>query len=388
VTAALYSNEIETPAFVYSESVLSSTASRIRSICEDADCRFLFSTKPACLSPIIEFLSDHVDGYSVSSRFDALIVAGSKKLQQTIHHVSPAIKSDDFGDLTELCNTITANSLRQAEALLAVGYSSEKVGLRINPHHSYLSDPRYDPCRKGSKLGIQLDMLPESKSNEIRNIFSGVHIHNNCESLDLNELRETVDSVLSKATWIFKHANWVNLGGGYFLNEDLDTQPLVETVQRLKGEFGLDVFIEPGNAVVRDAGCLVATVLDVIEGGDCPIAILDTSVNHMPEVFEYQFQPDVASQTKDGDYKVILAGCSCLAGDCFGEYCFSEPIRVGKRIIFEKMGAYTISKWNFFNGINLPTIYSIDSTGNPVVQKKFSFRDYIFGSGADQIASF
>ena len=122
--------------------------------------------------------------------------------------------------------------------------------------------------------------------------------------------------------------------------------------------------MEPGATVVREAGAIVSTVLDVLHSGGKDIVILDTTVNHMPEVFEYQFEPDVATTVANGQYWYTLAGRSCLAGDIFGEYGFDEPIRIGSKIVFENTGAYTVPKWNQFNGIPTPRIYLLTDTGD------------------------
>ena len=143
---------------------------------------------------------------------------------------------------------------------------------------------------------------------------------------------------------------------------DTDTKPFEEVVGLLRSR-GLEVFIEPGAALVREAGTLVSTVLDIVKNDNKLTAILDTTVNHMPEVFEYQFEPDVVNTVEDGKFSYILAGRSCLAGDIFGEYGFEKAINIGDSIVFPDAGAYTVPKWNRFNGIPFPTVYLMTTSG-------------------------
>jgi carboxynorspermidine decarboxylase len=107
----------------------------------------------------------------------------------------------------------------------------------------------------------------------------------------------------------------------------------------------------------------------------------------MPEVFEFQFSPDVAASNDDGKYQYLLAGCSCLAGDLFGEYSFDEPLEIGSRVVFENMGAYTSTKWHYFNGINLPTIYSLTSDGQLVLEREFTYEEFARRNGVESYAA-
>jgi carboxynorspermidine decarboxylase len=84
---------------------------------------------------------------------------------------------------------------------------------------------------------------------------------------------------------------------------------------------------------------------------------MDTSVNHNPEVFEYQRQPLLHEHDAQGRYSALLAGCTCLAGDVFGEYRFNQPLKIGDKLVFKEVGAYSLIKANRFNGYPLPDIY-------------------------------
>ena len=106
------------------------------------------------------------------------------------------------------------------------------------------------------------------------------------------------------------------------------------------------------------------------------VAVLDTTVNHMPEVFEYGFEPDVLGHDDDADHEYLLAGCTCLAGDLFGLYQFHEPLEAGSKVVFDNAGAYTLPKAHIFNGVNLPTIYAVSESGDLVLKKRFTYTEY------------
>ena len=120
---------------------------------------------------------------------------------------------------------------------------------------------------------------------------------------------------------------WINLGGGYVWDETTDFGPLQEAVDLLTTKYGLQVFLEPGAGIVNSAGYLVASVIDLFKCDGKMIAVLDTTVNHLPEVFEYQYEPDVIEHVDDAPHEYILAGCSCMSGDLFGEGAVAALIK-------------------------------------------------------------
>ena len=161
------------------------------------------------------------------------------------------------------------------------------------------------------------------------------------------------------------------------LGEAGAVEKLAEVIGRLRHTYGVDVFIEPGAAFIRSAGYIVSSVLDVINGTNKAIAVLDTTVNHWPEIYEYQFEPDVVDHVERGRYEYVLAGCSCLPGDILGEYSFDSPLTVGSRVVIANAGAYSLAKAHFFNGINLPTIFALTGDGKLVMKRRYTYQDFL-----------
>lgn len=170
--------------------------------------------------------------------------------------------------------------------------------------------------------------------------------------------------------------DWVNLGGGYLFNHD-SFDVLAECAALIRARFDAEVYIEPGAAIVRSAGYLVTEILDITPIDGTNVVILDTTVNHMPEVFEFNYSPEVFGQLDNGPYEYILAGTTCLAGDIFGTYRFADPLEVGQRLIFCDAGAYALSKAHRFNGVNLPNIGLLETTNEYRITKTYSYRDFI-----------
>ena len=187
--------------------------------------------------------------------------------------------------------------------------------------------------------------------------LEGVHIHNNCESDDLSQLAQSAEA-LSDTLKRIDDLSWANLGGGYYLGPEMDTSPLEQVVGRLRSDYDVKVFIEPGTALAQQAGFLVTEALDVFPNDRTDIVVLDTSTSHMPEVFEYQYTPAVSRPEVDEGNPTRLAGRTCLAGDIFGDYDFQDPVRIGDRIaIMDAGGLLTLARRSFQRNTDSQCLY-------------------------------
>jgi len=335
----------------------------------------LYATKACGLAAVIQILNQFVDGFAVASPSEARLVFGFISGSRNLHITTPGFKKEWFDEPLGLTH-VAFNSTSQFDRLQKAAPSSISLGIRVNPGLSCVEDERYNPCRRYSKLGVPLVELVNWLDGQGPPRLEGLHFHNACLCESWISLRDTVARITSHLDSVLASMKWINLGGGFVWDETTDFAPLQETVNMLTTNYGLAVFIEPGAGFVNSAGYLVASVTDLFKSDEKTIAVLDTTVNHLPEVFEYQFEPDVAGNVDNGRHQYILAGCSCLAGDVFGEYAFDEPLEIGSRITFENVGAYTIVKANMFNGINLPSIYALDQTGRTELVKEFTFDDF------------
>jgi len=383
VSEELNSSAVNTPALIFDEKVLLTDIERICTIVKNAQCELIYSLKPLTLYPILSIISNFVDGFGVSSLFEAKLIQNLIKMQQTVHFTSPGMRKDELKEMSEYCDHICYNSLSQWESCLNEKFDFTGIGLRVNPEISFINDERYDPCRKYSKLGIPInDLQKEFKKSPAKfTNIQGLHFHTNCESNDFSQLLQVVQLIDRKLDGLLKKVDWINIGGGYYFDTPKNINDFYKAVDILKNKYDLRVIVEPGAAFVLKSGTLISTVIDLFKNDDKEIAVLDTTVNHMTEVFEYQYEPDIAGHTENGEYEYILAGASCLSGDIIGEYSFNESLNVGSRLTIENIGAYSFVKSNTFNGINLPDIYLRDKNEKINLIKKNTYEDYSIKNG-------
>ncbi len=374
---------LDTPAFVYDERALRDALSAMHALLGDSGCRLLYPLKPFSHAGALECIAPHVDGFAASSPFEAAFSRAVLGRAGSIHLTTPALSDRDLGAIVDNCDYVALNSLSQWGRLHAAFAGRLSCGLRINPQYSVVADARYDPCRPHSKLGVPLDAMERAVADDPRALqgLQGIHFHTNCDSPDFGQLAETIDHIEKRLSRALDGLAWVNLGGGYIADNARNVDRFHACAKRLRERFGITLFVEPGAAIARAAGTIVASVVDLFDSGGTSVAVLDTTVNHYPEVFEYQFRPDVAGHHPAHEHAYLLAGASCLAGDLFGTCRFDAPLKVGSRVAFVNAGAYTLVKAHRFNGINMPTIYRRDETGRLAVVQRFSYEDFLRQNG-------
>ena len=172
---------------------------------------------------------------------------------------------------------------------------------------------------------------------------------------------------------------WLNMGGGHHITrKDYDREKLINLIKKIKSEYDVEVYLEPGEAIALNAGYLVTEVLDIVENGISTLILDASAACHMPDVLEMPYRPPLRDSGEAGEkeYTYRLSSYTCLAGDIIGDYSFDKEIRIGDRLIFEDMAIYSMVKNNTFNGIPLPDICAMDEEDNCRLIKSFGYEDF------------
>lgn len=375
--------ELRTPCYVILESALRRNGEILKKLREDTGCRILLAQKCFSNYELYGILSEYLDGTEASGLYEARL--GFEKMPGRECHVfSAAYREDEFSELLGYADHIVFNSLTQLERFGKRAKSAGKsLGLRLNPEFSTQEGHEiYDPCAPGSRLGVrrsELDSLEPEKREELLGLLDGLHFHTLCEQ-DSDALEATLGAVLERFSDLFRlPLKWINLGGGHHITrEGYDIARLGRCIKALRGR-GLEVYLEPGEAVALNAGVLISEVLDIrpADSTGIPTAILDTSAAcHMPDVLEMPYRPPLEGTSDDKPCKVRLGSQTCLAGDVIGVYGFDSPLDVGDRLTFGDMAIYTMVKTNTFNGMPLPDIVLERPDGECVYLRRFGYHDF------------
>ena len=293
------------------------------------------------------------------------------------HVFAPAFRTEDMRELVQICDHIVFNSIAQLEKHRELWENANtSVGIRINPECSTQESEHaiYDPCAVGSRLGVTLANFPE----ELPAGVEGLHFHTLCEQ-NSDDLITTFKAFEAKFGKFFGQLKWLNLGGGHHITRaDYDVQALIDLVKYIRSTYGVEVYLEPGEAVALNAGYLVTEVLDIVHNG-MDILILDASAAcHMPDVLEMPYRPPLryGYEANEKAHTYRLSSMTCLAGDVIGDYSFEQSINVGDKLIFEDMAIYSMVKNNTFNGMPLPDIVLLKKDGSTELVRRFGYEDF------------
>ncbi|MDP2278734.1 MAG: carboxynorspermidine decarboxylase, partial [Nitrospirota bacterium] len=303
---------------------------------------------------------------------------GHEEFKKEVHTFSAAYRVKEINQILKLSDSIVFNSFYQLQRYgRAAKKSGVEIGLRVNPGHSEVETDMYNPCAPNSRLGIVHSIFRQEFPSQ-KSIVDGLHFHVMCQQ-NADVLKRVLRSFEKLYGKYIKGLKWVNFGGGHHITrDDYDIELLTKLINDFKHRYAVQVFLEPGEASVYDAGVLISSVLDIVKN-KTEIAIMDTSAEtHMPDVLLMPYRPHVLGSGKKNEkkYRYRLAGPSCLAGDIIGEYSFDNPLKRGDKLIFTDMALYSIVKNTTFNGITLPDIAVIRDGGKIEVVKKFGYRDY------------
>lgn len=368
---------LETPCFVIDEALIAKNLEILDSVQKRTGCKILMALKAFSGYGSFPLIRKVLPGTCASSLHEAIL--GREKFGGEVHVFGAAYSDHDFRELLKYANHIDFNSFaqwRHFRPLAEKHMGHVSFGLRINPEHSEGTVPIYDPCAPNSRLGITRS---EFRPEELDGI-SYLHFHNLCQQ-NADSLTRTLAAVEEKFGEFIPKMKYVNFGGGHHITRpDYDIEQLCEVIMSFKKRYpGVQVYLEPGEAVTLNAGFLVSTVLDIVKNG-MEIAVLDASAAaHMPDVIEMPYRPFVidSGEADEKPHTYRFAGPSCLAGDVIGDYSFDKPLQIGDRVVFTDMAIYSMVKTNTFNGLRLPNIYISDVQGKIRLWKRFGYRDFL-----------
>ena len=251
------------------EEKIISNLSILKNIKEEAGCKILLAQKAFSMFSLYPLIEKYLDGTTASGLYEARL--GREEFKGEVHVFSPAFRDDEFDEIVSLCDHIVFNS--PAEVFRFHERAKGKsLGLRVNPECSTQETAIYDPCAKGSRLGTTLENFDPA----VLSYIDGLHFHTLCEQ-GADALDITLKAFEEKFGKYLKGLKWVNFGGGHHITrDDYDRKLLIGLVREFKERYGVEVYLEPGEAIALNAGYLVTKVLDVVHN-DIDIALLDTS---------------------------------------------------------------------------------------------------------------
>ena len=376
VEGATQAPVISTPVYLIDETLIEENMRILQYVKDRTGCKIFHALKAYAVFATFPVMSRYLDGTCASGLNEARL--GREEFKKEVHTFGAAYREDEIDRILRYSDSIIFNSFHQLETY---GRRARKqgveIGLRVNPGHAEVETEMYNPCAPRSRLGIVHDAFKDEFPG-YGDMVDGLHFHAMCE-----QNSDVLERILVFFERLYgpciRGLKWVNFGGGHHITrDDYDIERLVGLVNSFKERYGVQVYLEPGEASILNAGVLIASVLDIVKN-EAEIAIIDASAEaHMPDVLLMPYRPNImkSGEPNDKQYTYRIAGPTCLAGDIVGDYSFDQPLKRGDRLVFTDMALYSIVKNTTFNGINLPDIAVVRDGGTVEPVKRFGYKDY------------
>tara|TARA_Y100000748_G_scaffold253470_1_gene219119 strand:- start:339 stop:1445 length:1107 start_codon:yes stop_codon:yes gene_type:complete len=360
---------IKTPYYLIDKSKLARNMEKIAYVREHSGAKALLALKCFATWSVFDFMSQYMDGTTSSSLNEVKL--GKIKFPGETHAYSVAYADDEIDDVLAHSDKIIFNSISQLTRFSEASANTVR-GLRLNPGVSSSDFLIADPARPFSRLGE----WDAAKIEAVLPLISGFMIHNNCENGDFELFDQMLGQIEERFGHLLAQVSWVSLGGGiHFTGEDYPLDRFCARLKAFSERYGVQVYLEPGEAAITLSTSLEVTVLDTLYNGK-QLAVVDSSIEaHMLDLLIYR--QEAKMEPCDGPHQYMVCGKSCLAGDIFGEFNFDSELKIGDRLSFIDAAGYTMVKKNWFNGVNMPAIAIKELDGSVKLVREFGFQDYL-----------
>lgn len=220
------------------------------------------------------------------------------------------------------------------------------------------------------KFGVEpdaaVDLLLYARERGLKPVGITFHVGSQCTNIyNWSMAIDKVSSVWNKVREKGIPLKVLNIGGGYpirYTKDVVDIKTIEEMInsqvfQKFPGD--IEIHLEPGRAVVGDAGILVTSVIGKAKRGEENWLYIDAGVfNGLMEAIggiKHEYVVGSRSERK----RWTLAGPSCDSFDVINRDIFLPEPAIGDRLLVLSSGAYTISYASEFNGFPVPRTFLI-----------------------------
>ncbi|AEH33363.1 carboxynorspermidine decarboxylase [Vibrio anguillarum] len=364
-------SELQTPYFMIDESQLIANLEIARQLKEMSGVKLVLALKCFSTWGVFDIIKPYLDGTTSSGPFEVKL--GYETFGGETHAYSVGYSEADVKEVADICDKMIFNSQSQLAAYRHLVEGKASLGLRLNPGVSYAGQDLANPARQFSRLGVQTDHI----DNSVFDTINGVMFHMNCENKDADAFIALLDSISERFGQYLDKLDWVSLGGGVFFTwPGYPLEKLALALKAFSEKHQVQLYLEPGEAIITKTADLVVTVVDIVENG-MKTAIVDSATEaHRLDTLIYKEPAAILEASANGEHEYVIGSCSCLAGDQFCVASFEQPLSIGQRLHIMDSAGYTMVKLNWFNGLKMPSVYCQRSTGELQKLNEFGYEDF------------
>ncbi len=259
---------------------------------------------------------------------------------------------------------LNAESMGELEAIRELAGKHRhraRIAVRINPDVAAATHTYVATGRAQDKFGIPVSKAVAAfryASTYPELVAAGLHFHIGSQIIELEPYREALHVAFHLIEELANEGitlQYLDIGGGlgisYTGEAVLGAAELAAIVAARARDWGGTLIIEPGRAIVGDAGVLLTEVLYRKAGVPRSFVVVDSGMNDLIRPCLYQAQHRVSPVTQhEGDREEVdVVGPVCESADVLARACALPAVRPGDYLAIRDVGAYGFSMASTYN---------------------------------------
>ncbi len=364
ITVAALAETYDTPLFVYSRATILKHWSAFKDAMADRPHKICYAVKANSNLSVLRLLAEEGAGFDVVSQgeLERVVAAGGNPAEVIYSGVGK--KTEELERALSL--GIYCFNIESKAGLLALNQVAARlscvapISLRINPDVDAKSHPYISTGLKENKFGIDShDALAlYDMAATLSNIkIVGIDCHIGSQLTELDPFLEALDRLLVLIDTLAERGiilHHLDLGGDLGVRYQNETPPtpaeLVRAIVTRLGDRPLTLILEPGRAIMANAGVLITRVIHLKENQGKHFAIVDAAMNDLLRPALYNAFHDIlpAQRTAGTPKTVDVVGPICETGDFLGK---DRSLNVAEKdlLVVRSAGAYGFSMSSTYN---------------------------------------
>lgn len=385
-------SNVETPAFIIRKDLLEESIKSFRIALNKYFTKSIlsYSLKTNSLPYILRMIK-HYNGYCEVVSHDEYELArlSGFKIENIVYN-GPLKSKETFLEAIQNGAIVNIETGSEIEWLKDLPRNSTySIGIRINIDLGIISPEDAKDNEDYSRFGFSVEngefeiaLLKLSKLANIK--LNGLHVHRTTKTRSVDVYKKLGEFVGYVSNKYSLSLSYVDMGGGFYgIMENKPTfQDYCKAIKKgLEKDLNLDkltIIVEPGNAIITSAIDFISSVIDVKKIRDFHIITTDGSRNDLDPTYQKtRYFYDVISENESVEEVSlqIVSGGTCMENDKIFEMTDSNILSVGDKILYKKVGAYTLTQSPLFIRF-FPNIYLKEREKYRLIRKKWSASDF------------
>lgn len=388
-------NEFGTPCYVYDKQQIITNFNEFKTAFGKTNHEIFYAVKANPNIHILKILSELGSGFDTVSigEIKRALHAGSTPQKIIFSGIAKSQDELEFA-IEQNINSINIESEAEFNRILAICKRLQKtanIAFRVNPDIDAKTHHLISTGLKENKFGIDFDTAFKLylQAKECKNLVNikGMSCHIGSNLMSLTPILDAIDKIIDFNNKLIANniiIDTIDIGGGLGIKyTDIDNPPSIAEYinaicDKLRKVDNIKIAIEPGRAIIANAGKLISKVEYIKQAHNKKFAIIDAGMNDYIRPALYQSQNSIktlsVSECELDNYDIV--GPICETSCSFAKN-YPLKIKQGDYLVIEDTGAYGSSMGSNYNTRAKPPEILIDNSTYTLIRKRESFESLI-----------